>query len=462
MCQKVSSSSDVGLSQSSLRQEKSRSNHTEDSHNLFSSVKNGNGIVWSSGVAFRPQGRYWRIGGLWYDFTTFNHPGGQEMLYLSRDRFDDATFAFESHHLNYKKARAIIKKYKLSEEIQQRLNKEYTIPAPKLLPDESFYSDLRRRVVEYFKRNNLPLSGEPTTECMVLFTMVLSAWCLSLFNSLYYNPCISSAILHAVISCFLGGFGHNFVHQPKYRILAYISLDFMGFSSDVWQREHCLQHHMYTNTPKDHHFRVTDPFLLTDPTVPRNWIQSRIMPYINPLILFCGVYGNWFVHFNEMVKGNEKARMWPIFLPMMVGSFCYLHGWWGLFLVTVQSGCTGVYFYTMALMNHNAEKALDVKKRNACKDWGAAQVICCADWCIDSSFIGTIPHLGLNYHTVHHLFPSVDFSHFPSIQKIMMQTCVDHDIEYEDVELWNLYGQMVKSFATATSLFMEVITYNGA
>ena len=41
-----------------------------------------------------------------------------------------------------------------------------------------------------------------------------------------------------------GAFGHNWVHQPKYKHWAYLSLDTIGFSSDGWFREHVLQHHM--------------------------------------------------------------------------------------------------------------------------------------------------------------------------------------------------------------------------
>ena len=70
----------------------------------------------SSGVAFYPPSKQlWRIGGKWYDFTDFLklHPGGEEVVRLSRDRFEDATYAFESHHHNYKRARQVIAKYEV-------------------------------------------------------------------------------------------------------------------------------------------------------------------------------------------------------------------------------------------------------------------------------------------------------------------------------------------------------------
>ena len=31
----------------------------------------------SSGVTFKPHSKYWRIGGQYYDFKNFEHPGGK-------------------------------------------------------------------------------------------------------------------------------------------------------------------------------------------------------------------------------------------------------------------------------------------------------------------------------------------------------------------------------------------------
>ena len=93
-----------------------------------------------------------------------------------------------------------------------------------------------------------------------------------------------SFVAAGFVTSWLGAFGHNWVHQPRYKSWAYLSLDTIGFSSDGWFREHVLQHHMYTNTPWDNHFKGTDPFLTTDPTVKRNWVQCHLMPYLNPLL----------------------------------------------------------------------------------------------------------------------------------------------------------------------------------
>jgi len=441
----------------------SRENSLLSSINDSSSISNinRNKEKWSSGVAFHPQGRYWRIGGEWYDFTEFAHPGGKEILYLARDRFDDATYAFESHHLDYKRARAIIRKYKLARPLQKDLNDSHPVAAPKLLGDDSFYSDVRRRVSKYFRTRKLDCG--PNIQCLSLFWTVLSLWTLSHINLLFWNPTIPFAMLHGLFSCVLGALGHDFVHQPKYKWMAYLCLDTIGMSSDAWYREHVLQHHMYTNTPLDNHFKGTDPFLVCDPTVPRNWLQTYITPYINPIILFFGVWGNFSFHTTELLKGREKITAWKLFFPCMLLLYVIQHGIiWGAVLSIVHVGTLGTYYFTNALMNHNSEHCWDVNLRNAQKDWGAAQIVSCADWATQASFLSSMKYLWLNYHCVHHLFPLIDICHHKEVQIIVMQACKDHDIYYETGTFWNIYWQMVRSFSTPLSLWNEINSYNGS
>lgn len=420
---------------------------------------------WSSGVLFHPEGRYWRIGGQWYDFTNFKHPGGEHILYLARDRFDDATYAFEAHHLNFKRARARIQKYRLSAPLQKELNDSHRVPAPKLLPDCSFYCCLRHRVDKYLKEKGSPYGdsyGGPDHRCIILFWATFTFWILSLFNLIIWNPTLPFAVGHGVISAWLGAFGHNFVHQPKYRWMACLCLDTIGFSSEAWFREHVLQHHMYTNTPLDNHFKGTEPFLVTDPTVERNWFQSWILPYFNWVVLCFGVWGNYSFHTVELLRGHEIFSWWKLLFPTIAGLFVISHGIWGAFLKFVSVGTLGIYYFTIALMNHNAEACLNVNLRNAQNDWGAAQIVSCADFGIQSGFFWSMRYLWLNYHCVHHLFPLVDQTHHPGIQLILMEECERHGLHYEAGNFWKIYQEMVTSFGTPLSLWKEINSYNGS
>ena len=235
--------------------------------------------VWSSGVPFYPPSKQlWRIGGKWYDFEPFLklHPGGSEVVKLARDRFEDATYAFESHHHNYSRARKVISKYEVETPAAHKLLQRpagAVVPGaggdggisklPELLDDTAFYSVVRQRLTQHLGKVRCPRGG-PTYECCVFFWANFAAWCLSWLYMYTYGTVISSLTFGA-LSALLGAFGHNWVHQPDYRIWAYLSLDTIGFSSTGWFREHVLQHHMCVLRPLQHSSRPRPSSLLTSP-----------------------------------------------------------------------------------------------------------------------------------------------------------------------------------------------------
>ena len=185
----------------------------------------------SSGVPFYPPHEtLWRIGERWYDFTPFlsRHPGGEEVMRLARDRFEDATYAFESHHHNYMRARAVIAKYEVPapREVMRRpgapsetpLRDGYMLGAdqvPKLLDDDAFYSVCRRRLTEHLRSVGCP-GGGPTNECLVWFWTTFVGFCVS-WLGMYATGAFSAALAFGMTASLLGAFGHNWVrrwHEP--------------------------------------------------------------------------------------------------------------------------------------------------------------------------------------------------------------------------------------------------------
>jgi fatty acid desaturase len=417
----------------------------------------------SSMVPFHPHPKYWRIAGKFYDLTEFmdKHPGGPALIEMSRGRFDDATFAFEAHHHNYKKARAVLQRYYVRDvKEEERLGPDGEELPGKLLGDDEFYSTLRRRVTDHLKKAGDGGSG-PTAWCVQIFWAIFVLW-LSSFYLTYISGTIVSALVTGVLASWLGAFGHNWVHQPKYRFWATLSLDTVGFSSEAWVREHILQHHMYTNTEKDNHFRGTDPFLVTDPTVDRNWFQKCITPILNPLILSLGMWGNYIAHTTFLLKGEENFHWGKLILPVEVGFMVHRWGFChGMLLMYTMYAVLGCYYFTMALMNHNAEHCTDVKRRNASKDWGVSQLNSSADWGVDLTFNQAIIYLWLNYHTVHHLFPHIDMSKHPAIQTILIDTCKEFKVDYVTSSPAKIYMEMIQSFSSPYSLGQQVMTYSG-
>jgi len=396
------------------------------------------------------------------------HPGGKDVLLLVRDRFEDCTFAFEAHHVNYQRARAIIRKYEVSDQVVEAeglmcrpkgYHDESLTEPPKLLGDEAFYSVLRRRAADYLRKVGYP-DGGPTLHCKVLNWVVFASWCASFFM-MYHTGWKVFALLTGLLASWVGAFGHNWVHQPKYKLWAYLTLDCIGFSSDGWYREHNLQHHMFTNTPWDNHFKGTDPFLVTDPTVERNWCQSKLFPYLHPLLLGFGLYANYCAHLVELIKGREVVSVGKLLLPGQIALLMYKWGGWGFALHVISSFVLGNYYFTIALINHNTTHTLDTDERNKSQDWAVAQLHSSADWSVNCSFLSAGRWLWLNFHTVHHLFPLVDFSHHPAIQGLLVETCKEFGIKYECAGIGTLYLQMLCSWRKPLSHMQKILVYAG-
>ena len=105
---------------------------------------------------------------------------------------------------------------------------------------------------------------------------------------------------------------------------------------------------------------------------------------------------------------------------------------------------------------------MNVDKRNAARDWGEAQLVSSADWGVQLSFERAWIYLWLNYHTVHHLFPRLDFSHHPAAQAILMKTCAEMGVEYVAAEsALKIWKEMIHSFASPRSLYKSIMVYGG-
>jgi len=424
---------------------------------------NAHSKVWSSGVAFQPskwQGKYWRIGNRYYDLTEFapRHPGGEDLILMARNRFDDCTYAFEAHHTNQPLVRRMLKKYEVVGLIPPQPSNRYQ-QFPNLLLPDAFFSVLRARANAYLRGVGGP---GPTRECLYLFWALLCTW-FSLFAlNLLLGGSVGVTIMNGIVGGLLGGYGHNWCHQPMYRNHALV-LDLSGMSSLGWVREHLLQHHMFTNTPLDNHFTGTEPFLCTDPTTRRSWFQAIVAPMINPVLLFFGPWVNYIAHGIELALGNEKFSIGKLFLPTEIVLMVWACGAVrGTLLQMLQIGIVGTWYYTIALLNHNTEHCWDLKIKNKTSDWGVAQLQSSSDIEVGLDFLSSAKYLWLNFHTVHHLFPHTDMSKHPGLQRVLLETLKDFPaVRYDVRDFWPMYREMLTSFSTASHLGEEINLYPG-
>ena len=92
------------------------------------------------------------------------------------------------------------------------------------------------------------------------------------------------------------------------------------------------------------------------------------------------------------------------------------------------AGGMSIWYFTIALMNHNTNHTL--RTRTEARDWGEQQLMTCSDIGVGLGFLPSWRYLWLNYHTVHHLFPTTDMSRHPEIQQILIATAKKHGVAY--------------------------------
>ena len=247
------------------------------------------------------------------------------------------------------------------------------------------------------------------------------------------------------------GFGHQWVHLPDHEIKGYI-LSYLGLYTDVFQKDHLLRHHVYTNTIADHHVASTEPFIVIPPYKERplfnsNWISNHIILTVVTLV---GIPCNFVEStINSLIKRPYKLRWnWCLFFIRALFSILCVNGniWLGLKLFMYSTLTVSTYYYHIALLNHNQNENWNLKKLNECRDWGEWQIITCSDIGYNYGNFYSMLSLWLNYHCVHHLFPTLDMSYHQDIQHFVLYMANKYNIKYSFKSFTQMYFETVDQF----------------
>ena len=168
----------------------------------------------------------WRIHDKVYDLTSFEHPGGQQFLTLTKGT--DITELFETHHLDMARVRKMLPKYEI----------ELTAPlaarqCPLTFHPDGFYCTLRKKIWRDFgssikkdTRTVTRLGPSPLSKVFADALALLSVTLVCVGGRLGdYRVAIAAGLLNGVFI----GVGHNFLHQKDNFRRHY--MDLSGYSS---------------------------------------------------------------------------------------------------------------------------------------------------------------------------------------------------------------------------------------
>jgi linoleoyl-CoA desaturase len=398
------------------------------------------------------------IRGRQYNLTGFNHPGGNEILELSKNE-PDCTALFESYHAfcDTKKIDSMMKKYEI---------KDSTAANMFLFEQDGFYNVLKGRVKEYlatrFGKEKLQRSDVKATLWWYLLVSIQTM----LFIGLQYQLLFGTiGVVRAVCGFASGvtiiGIGFNLLHDgshyaistnPKVNQMASSLIQGMlCWNHVLWTVHHAIRHHQYTGMIEyDPDMRHTMPFLRKSSYFPKGPLTFGRRFLITKMLLLNIVFPGSTVgqsisyHSQWAIKGS----LWRMQLPdifawsnslgqcaISVGFMGLMAYYAGFYMIFHLIGTNFTYFFGLSpdhdlFPTHVESEKFDKDKK---MDWGEMQVRASADFCADSRFITSFMG-GINYQIEHHLFPSLCNVYLAEISPIVRRTCAEFGIPYNRID----------------------------
>lgn len=234
----------------------------------------------------------------------------------------------------------------------------------------------------------------------------------------------------------------------------------MSISGDTpaqWTTKHVIAHHIDTNING-----IDDdtmyPIKRSLPDFKKYWYHKYQAIYI--WLMYFNVYIPWaFSHTLKVVihlisgggvwEGNRKVRLVSAFdwietltcelfhWVIRAQLFFYMDSWKDILCaMAVHEAVASVWFSLQFAVNHETHAAIEYSGKpgqvwGEKRDWGHHQIVTSSNY--SSQGILAL-HLsgGLNTQIEHHLFPSIHYSHYKEISKIISNYCKEQGLPYNN------------------------------
>lgn len=366
-----------------------------------------------------------------YDCTEFmaKHPGGKIILHYAGM---DATDVFVAMHPKW--ANRLLPKYKVGE-----LKDSAT---PKLVQE---YRSLRNELTRMgmFRSNKMYFLRLMT----INWVLFVTSWVLLfMFPDNIYST-LAAAFSMALFWQQNGWLSHDFLHYSVYNtraknwIIPYVMGGMMsGYSFNWWNTKHNA-HHAVPNVLSGDPDIDTHPILTwsekdskvkieTLGFAKRLWLKYQAYGLI-PLLLFARI--SWTIQSLIMLGTPNEWRkleipalsfywVWSLTLPFLFSSPFYAITFW-----VVSQFISGWLLAGVFLLNHSGMEIFE-ENTQANLDFFRMQIFSSRD-VTPNWFVNWITG-GLNFQTVHHLYPRMPRHNYPAVQSILREFCQKHGIHY--------------------------------
>jgi len=255
--------------------------------------------------------------------------------------------------------------------------------------------------------------------------------------------------------------GHNsFSENKRLNTLLSYSLNLLGGNIYFWKLKHNIAHHTYTNIDgEDHDIEVKFMRIHHDQQLKKHHKYQHL--YF--LLLYSISYLAWIFYqdyekyFRQRMSPNadkfnfplkEKIIFWSskvfhfiLFLVIPIAVLGWTKALLGLLIAAVICGlCLAIVFQLAHVVDGTEFKSNEAVE----EEWMIHQLQTTANFSTKSKVLTWLLG-GLNFQVEHHLFPKISHVHYPELNKIVRQTCQEHNIKYIEYKtFWQAFMSHIR------------------
>ena len=325
--------------------------------------------------------------------------------------------------------------------------------------DNSFHTELRRKVDEYFQR-----TGRRQRDCPQMYlktAIILLAYVGFYIGLVFFATAWWQALpLAMLLGLAMAAIGFNIEHDGAHqafsnhawvnRMMA-MTMDLLGASSYVWHWKHDVVHHTYTNIAGHDADIELGIVGRISPHHPRLRFHRWQHFYLWPLYGLNVIKWQLYDDFRDVILGRigqhrmPRPKRWEwlrftgakavffaiaFVLPLMLHRPLAVCLFYGVAVVTA-----GVVVSIVFQLAHCVEEAdfpvPPTESRSIDNAWAIHQIETTVNFArrsrVQSWLLG-----GLNFQVEHHLFPRICHVHYPQISKLVEQTCREYGVVYRE------------------------------
>jgi linoleoyl-CoA desaturase len=338
---------------------------------------------------------------------------------------------------------------------------------------DEFYQELTQAVGQYFVQHNKSEKGDWRlhTKTFLLFTFLILTYQGMLHTPPTHFTSIVYGVLFGIIFALIGfnimhdGSHGAYSHKKWVNTIMRRTADMMGASAFMWYIKHKIIHHSMTNTEADDDLKAGMLFRMSPLQILRKChkYQHIYGPFLYGLLFIVWVwYKDFIKYFSRKINTTPIKKIpredhfffWGAklfhFVTMILIPCYFLGVQNGITLYVTFAVVCGFLLSVVFQLAHVVEKTifLEVDKNSdeyskvnkiTLGSWASLQVKTTCDFAIKSR-LARILLGGLNFQTVHHLFPEVSHVHYADIQPIVVAKCQKYGITY------NYFDTMEEAF----------------